>query len=265
MSNEPTPLEEPTAAGDWPAPAGSGASGWLPPPSAPPSVTGGALPPWGPYAQGAQPVTSAFQAGGSQPGRVPPFDTAEPPQSHTLAPSTPQAKPAASGSIERYRAPRRTRQWILLALATLAVMGVVAGLVLRPQTPSAPTTPTARPSATTAPPSAPGQPFTMPSDPQSTGTWQILERQWTADGLVMRVRVTALTGTCSYGFIAFAQGASSVSRPELGTQTPALTTGMLSAGESAEGFVVFDIPRGDTTVILTTLLGRQISALAVKA
>lgn len=149
--------------------------------------------------------------------------------------------------------------------ALVLVTVVTVGFLWPRMTASAPT-PTAAPTASRAPDSAkPGLPFTMPSNADATGRWQVVSREWSDSGVLLNVRVDCDTATCSYGFMAFSNtGASSVD-PTASPRKPELTTGTLRAGESATGYVFLPLPRGAAMLILTTSGGRQISALPITA
>lgn len=179
------------------------------------------------------------------------------------APWVPQPQAGPGPTIESFRAPRASRGALMAVAALLGFLAVAFGaFLLRPAPiPGAPAaTGSPRPAATA---SVPGMPFSMPLDPDSTGTWEILDRQWTDEGVSVHVRVTALTGRCSYGFLAFGKGSTDITHPGIGTQTPQLRTGTLDAGQSAIGYVFIPVERGDAMLVLTTSLGRQISALPV--
>jgi len=145
-----------------------------------------------------------------------------------------------------------------VALVGLAFVFALQGGLRPPGTAASPT-------AAAATPTTPGLPFSMPSDPDSTGTWEIVEREWTGSGVSVRVRVHASTGTISYGFSAFAAGSAQTTNPIPGTKRPELRSGVLEAGESVEGWVFLPIPRGDATLFLTTSAGRAYSAQQVPA
>lgn len=177
--------------------------------------------------------------------------------------SAPSSLQAPVGPRLEPTRPRRWGRWLALALVGAALVGAVAVPLLTPTPrPGGSATPT--PSATSASPVS-GMPFKMPSDPNSGGTWEILETRWTSEGVSLKVRVTCTQGKCSYGFMAFGQNATTLTRPTTGPDTPELDTGTLQAGETTIGYVFLEIDRRDATLILTTAIGRQISALPIKA
>lgn len=152
--------------------------------------------------------------------------------------------------------------WWLLLLGGALIGLVVSALFLRPP----PAAPEPSPSPSQGAPSeasGPGMPFTMPGAPNSTGRWEVVSHSWVADGLVVRVRVTADAGRVTYGFVAFSNAGTEVYEPEAGAPSPEIGTGRLAVGQSVEGNVFLPMPRGDATLILTNEAGRQMSALPV--
>ena len=164
--------------------------------------------------------------------------------------------------INAYAPPKRPRsaRW-LIALAVVVVAAVFAVVFIRPGT----STPAPSPSASAPTDSAgPGMPFSLPGATNSTGRWEVLSHSWESDeSLVVRVKVTADQGAITYGFVMFSNAGPQVYDPPPGAPAPELDTGRLAAGEVATGYVRFEIPRGDATLILTTQAGRQMSALPI--
>ncbi len=164
--------------------------------------------------------------------------------------------------INAYAPPKRPggTGWFI-ALAVVVVAAVLAVVFLRPQPAPAPQ-PTAAPSSQPTA-SGPGMPFSLPNTTGNEGRWQILDQSWDGDQLTVKVRIDVDKGTISYGFVAFSNSGVDVYDPVDGAPAPQLDTGRLSAGESVEGYVRLEIPRGPATLILTTSAGRQISALPI--
>lgn len=165
--------------------------------------------------------------------------------------------------INAYAPPRRTAGWVWFLLAGAVALGVVlAALFMRPTatvpTPSPTPSPTA--GATSA---APGMPFTMPHDTASQGRWEIIERTWEGNAVILRVRVTCDTGNVSYGFVAFSNAGTEVYEPVTGAPDPEIGMGYLRGGESIEGYLRIAMPHGPATLILTTAMGTQMSALPI--
>lgn len=170
-------------------------------------------------------------------------------------------QPSARVDIRQYAAPRASTPVLVGLVAFVVLLGVVfAGFFLKGGPgPAA----SARPSASASASSRSGMPFAMPLDPSSTGTWEILDRQWTSEGVTVHVRIAADAGRVSYAFIAFPNSGTEAVRPVPGARSPELTSGVLNAGEATAGYVFLPLKREAATLILTTSAGRQISALPI--
>lgn len=165
--------------------------------------------------------------------------------------------------ISAYAPPKRPggMGWFI-ALGVALVAVVIGLLTIRPQLPEPAATPAPQPTATST---GPGMPFAAPGFGGGEGRWEILQHTWAGDEVTLRVRITADKGNISYGFLAFfntdMNGGSY--EPVPGAPSPSLDTGILSSGQTAEGYIRFDLPRGPGTLILTTAGGRQMSALPI--
>lgn len=156
--------------------------------------------------------------------------------------------------------------WWWFALVGVLLVGVVvAALFLRPAPAreAPPSTHTSAPAETAD--TRPGMPFTMPGSTVSHGRWEILEHRWDDEGVTIRVRVSADGGRISYGFVAFSNSGVDVYEPLPSAPDPQIGSGSLDAGQHVEGNLYLPLPRGDSTLILTTSLGRQMSALPITA
>ena len=206
------------------------------------------------------------------PGPFPPQPYQQTPYQPTPYPQTPYQQmpypgtgplgqqPLPTDDISRYAAPR-PRGPILAAAAGVIVLVavVVAGLFLqRPLVPAPASAPSAQQQS-----SLPGHPFQMPNNAAATGRWEILDREWSDAGVLVQVRVSCDTETCSYGFTSFPNNGSSSVDPEPSPRAPQLARGTLQSGQSASGYVFLPLPRGAATLILTTSAGRQVSALPI--
>lgn len=209
-------------------------------------------PAFGPYAN--------YQQAAWQPMNTPtpPMAASQPTQPYAVPTLGPSAPP--SNHISNYAAPRARPTNLLIVLAVACLLGIVTAAALVRSTSPEPL-PTTTVSSTTA---GPGQPFAMPRDSSSTGRWEVVDRTWDASGVSVHVRVTALTGDVSYGFQAFAKGASTATQPSPGTKQPELDRGDLAAGEVADGWIYLELPHAESTLFLTTRDGRAISALPIK-
>lgn len=251
--------------------------GW---PGAPPPQ--GSTPPnWGqqfpaqpdpgaPYS--GQPNPGAHYPGQSYPGGAPHPGQPHPAQPAAGQPQSPGPgfdptralgeQPPPSVSIDQFKPPKnRTPMLItIVALATLAAV-VIGGMYIRNQ-PLQPT-PSPSPSTSQRTPSGPGQQFETPNGQQS-GTWEILDHEWTDEGLQVQIRITSDGGPITFSFMAFANGTTEVIDPTSSPKTPDLRTGTASPARPSTGYVFFPMSRGDATIILATGSGRQMSALPVQ-
>jgi len=166
--------------------------------------------------------------------------------------------------ISAYAPPRRGPGALWLVLVGVVLVGaVVAALLARPTAPTVAPSPSATAPAGAGSTAHPGMPFAMPGNPAATGRWEVLSHAWSDAGLTVRVRVTCDTDTISYGFMAFANQGADVYQPEAGVREPEIGSGVLRAGGSITGYVFLPMPRGESTLILTTSTGRQVSALPI--
>jgi hypothetical protein len=201
--------------------------------------------PWGPVAQ---PVQGSSNATG--PVAPPPY-----PQ---VPYATPPGWTPAPTDISQYAAPRTRVSTIVLIVAGIALLGLIfATVFLKPAA-----TPTATPTVSV---SASGMPFTVPTDPNSTGHWEVLDREWSSVGVSVHVHITVESGTVNYAFQAYGNGETDATAPTRGGRQPELTTGSLTSGDVADGYVFLKLPHQDATLFLTTRGGKAISALPVTA
>lgn len=193
-------------------------------------------------------------------GQIPQQGWPAPPQ-NAGAPLSPA--PPRGTQIHEFAAPRVPLGPILAVLVGLIVVALVfAGFFLsKPK--DAPAT-TAQPTASAAA-NETGMPFTMPADESSSGTWQIINREWTTTGVSVHIRIVAKTGRVTYGFLAFANAGTTSVYPTTGERSPELRTGALNEGEVADGYIFLALDKGTATLILTTSMGRQISALPISS
>ena len=166
--------------------------------------------------------------------------------------------------IESFAPPKARTSTVVTVVAGVAlILIVLAGLFLR----SGAATPSPSPTPTPPPPSPtvtlPGQPFRSPGG-TAGGRWQIVSSRWTDEGLSAQIEITADDGPVTYSFMAFANAGTDVLDPTQGPDVPELDRGTLRDDETIRGWVFFPAPRGDTTIILATSAGRQMSALVVK-
>ena len=187
-----------------------------------------------------QPVSPSFTPAGPVPGTVPLGRQREP-----------------SVSIDDFR-PRRSVGPIIAAvvIGLSLVIGLVGYFGTRNlQTPQT----TASPRPTDAP-SRSGMPFES-SYQKATGTWEITETAWEADQVRLTVRVTVETGGFTYLFYAYNNNGSRMLTPDSNSQ---LRSTRLRSGETAQGELIFRIPRGDATLVLADSSHHQLSGLPIR-
>lgn len=190
------------------------------------------------------------------------FGQPYPPPGHTPL----GQQPLPSDDITRYAPPRQNGPIIAAVLGVVALLVVVAAGLLLPRTPAAPVAaPTPSASTPGGVADRPGQPFIMPNNASATGRWQVVDHEWTDEGVLVQVRVACDTQTCSYGFTAFPNDGRNSVDPVTSPRQPQLSRGSLQAGQSTTGYVFLPMPRGAATLILTTSAGRAISALPIAA
>lgn len=178
------------------------------------------------------------------------------------SPTGPFGTPPPPVDIRQYAAPKARTSLIVAGVVAVGLVGaLLAGALTRGSAPQ----PTPSPTASETSSAAPGMPFTMPGDTSSSGRWEVVDRQWTSDGVSVHVRVYASTGSVTYAFLAYGKGASTATQPTRGSQRPELTSGRLSTGEVADGYVFLPLEHAESTLFLTTRDGRAISALPIRA
>ncbi len=175
------------------------------------------------------------------------------------------SQPPAAVSITSYGPPpsKVTPAIILVVAAVSIVLGVVGyGVASRAQ-PVA--TPTPTPSRTAEPTStrSGGVPFEARSD-GAQGYWLVSAARWSGDRLTVTLSVTVDQGQTKPSFYVFGNADSRVYDAELTAPSPAFGAPTLRQGETASGNIVFVMPRGAATLVLTDSGGRQISALPIK-
>lgn len=167
-------------------------------------------------------------------------------------------------SIEDYREPRRGGPpWWFVAIGVVAAMAlllVTLQVVTGEGEPTA--SPTPSPSVATTESEVPSSSATggnaIPFEGNGTGVFELLGQDWTADGLVVRFRVTIDSGQQSFGVYMFSNTTMQVSDP-LDT-----TPFDVRAGEPYEGTATFAVEQGEATLVLTSAFGSAVTALPIK-
>lgn len=172
--------------------------------------------------------------------------------------------------------PRRSRIPALvsvLAIAVVALVVAVASLIAHRA--DTLVSPSARPPAPSPPSVSVGDDRIDFISADGTGQLVLLERSWVTDGAVpplsgsyLRVEVELIctTGRVDYDpyhFQAFDQTGHLFEMVVEGTGGQVLDVGTLSAGERVRGVIAFDMPRGDTTLIMSDDSEQTVTALRV--
>ncbi|MDR3070250.1 MAG: hypothetical protein LBU38_04490 [Propionibacteriaceae bacterium] len=163
-------------------------------------------------------------------------------------------------SVDDFAPPRPKAPW-LVGLGLLLV-GVVISWFALGQPGNIIPTPDPVPSASAgeATPTW-GLPFTISEHRQ--GRWEVIEHEWTAQGLEVNIRLRVEKGPLSVDFRAYDNSALESSYQGTGNRAPAFPVGEIAEGDEQSGWVFFQMRRGDATLILTDLWGSQISALPI--
>ncbi len=165
--------------------------------------------------------------------------------------------------------PRNTRAWVVtVAVLLLVALGFWAAGRYLPDPPAVSPTPSAsaRPSDVATPGAVStglkgSVPFNNNHD-QTQGVFTITSHEWTAQGLVLHVKVHLDQGQQRMYFFCLDNTSAHDFDPVSGV-SGSLDGQDISAGQDVEGIVVFDKPRGDTTVFLAGSDRRQVAALVV--
>ena len=160
-------------------------------------------------------------------------------------------------SIDEFR-PRRSAGPIIAAV--VIVVSLLVGVLgyIGTRNPLAPAE-TASPSPTDSSPRS-GLPFESTYQ-KATGTWEITNSEWQDDQVRLTVRVSVETGGFTYMFYAYSNNGSRMLLPESSSN---LRSSRLLSGQTAQGELVFSLPRGDATLVLADSDRHQLSGLPIK-
>lgn len=230
-------------------------NGW--PGAPPPQGPGSRSPEWG-----GQPWTGTPNPGQQQQAQGYPGQPTQPPGTQPAFDPTRALGEAApqSVSIDQFRPPNNRTPLLITIVALVTLVLVIAGgLYIRSQ----PGQPEASSTPTQSTPAGPGQKFETPTG-QQQGRWEILDQQWTDEGLQLQLRIYSDKGPISFSFMAFTNASTQIVDPANSPVSPDIRTGTTTPAKPVTGYVFFPMPKGDATIILATGTGRQMSALPVK-
>lgn len=121
--------------------------------------------------------------------------------------------------------------------------------------------------AQTPSPAAPSPAATLPGlefvTDSATGAWEITNTQWSADHVVLDVKVTVATGSFRYSFYAYNNAAMRLAYPDSGSSSR-LRSGTLGPGQSVSGTLSFQLTHGDGTLVMLDGMENQVSGLPIK-
>ncbi len=167
-------------------------------------------------------------------------------------------------SIDSYGPPpSKVTPAIILAVVALSIIVAVAGFTFVRATPQAPPTSSASPSADPTSTRSGGVPFEARSD-GAQGYWQVTSTRWGSDRVTVTVSVLVDKGTTKPSFYMFGNKDSRVYETEPTAPAPDFGAPTLRPGQTANGNLVFVMPKGPGTLVLTDSGGRQISALPIQ-
>ncbi len=176
------------------------------------------------------------------------------------------APPPTPISIDDYRLRGSRAPWII-ALVVAVMLGGLLWFGTR-STPSASSATSGQSSSVATPPagfdpSGNGVAFHSDFD-NADGYWQITTSEWTVQGLELNVRIAVTSGTLHFTMFAYDDTTLQDYDPVRTSQPDALKTSTVTQGSTVDGVVIFDKPRGSTSVMLADLRGEPITDLAVK-
>lgn len=201
--------------------------------------------------------------GSQQPGQVPPFSGMG---------SQNGNGPRPTGAPQPERPPTSRLPLIITigVIALVAVIVLVASLrpdpAIRRETGTVPPTPTA-----TAGPRDTSTSIGFTSS-EGSGRLSLLSHHWTGRGaangayLQIEVKIEATDGRLSFGpqyFQTFDANSDLYQSTEVGARPPLLGNGYLRAGETVDGGIAFDMPRGEVTLLMSNAMLESVTALRI--
>jgi hypothetical protein len=219
---------------------------------------------------------------GREPARIEPAGMGANPSGPEFMPAGPTSpepppSPVPTGAWRAELAPRRRWPGILSVslIVAVALVVLVASAVARySDTHVAASPPITVPSIRADRPSGGEIEFTTP---EGSGRLILLSRSWRETGreqplngtyLLVEVKVVCTAGRLGYdpyNFQAFDHTGELFDVAEAGTSRQVLGVGELSGGQSTHGFLAFDIPRGEVTLLMSDDSDQSITALKIPA
>jgi hypothetical protein len=191
-------------------------------------------------------------------------------------PSEPPPPPVVIGAWRAEPAPHRRWPGVLSVslIVVVALVVLVASAVARYRDTHVAPPPITAPSIRADPPSRGEIEFTTAG---GNGRLILLSRSWRETGrelplngtyLLVEVKIVCTAGRLDYdpyNFQAFDQTGELFDVSEAGVSRQVLGAGELAEGQSTRGFLAFDIPRGEVTLLMSDDSDQSITALKIPA
>ncbi|SDT21069.1 DUF4352 domain-containing protein [Microlunatus soli] len=200
--------------------------------------------------------------GSQQPGPGRPF----------VGPGAPYGNGRQPGGPQPERPPN-SRLPLVITIGVIALVAVIVLVAsLRPdpavqrETGNVPPTPT-----TSAAPQDTSTSIGFTSS-EGSGRLSLLSHRWTGQGaangayLQLEVKIEATDGRLSFGpqyFQTFDSRSDLYQSTEVGARPPLLGNGYLRAGETVDGGIAFDMPRGEVTLLMSNARLESVTALRI--
>ncbi|MDO5065832.1 MAG: hypothetical protein Q4D96_00940 [Propionibacteriaceae bacterium] len=192
----------------------------------------------------------------------------QPPQPQGRDPRTPfgspqQPMPQPAPQIQDYQEPRGSLgRTLLIVVVVVAVIGAVLyGLQViggEPQAQSSASPSAHRTAPSMAASSLGASTTSVAFDSYGKGTFEILNSAWGNKGLEVEVQITLTEGQGTYSVYAFHNDSMTSADPTTGEPITVFS------GETKTATYLFDLPRGEGTLVLATSSGTPITALILK-
>lgn len=176
--------------------------------------------------------------------------------------------------IEAFAPPRSKLPLLVAVIAVVVIAALWAATNLWPGSPTAEATSSATSdssatgtgSATatqSATPASSGQRFAS-EDGSISGTWEVLEHEWTSTGLEIKLRVSVDEGLLDASVAAYGYQQNQGTEPSASSHDEPFFGSGIQAGQEEIGWLHFAVPPGQCSIFLMDdTAGEQMSALTV--
>lgn len=223
---------------------------------------------------GPNPQGPSFDAPWHQPDRTRglPAQPGYPPQ-HPAGPAPTGSQlldpsiPTYQLSSDQFRPPKDNRPlWIVgIVVAVVALVVATSTIVAWRSDVRAQTAPIAAPSVPPTLPTPSGNGIDFVSS-EGSGRLDIVDSQWSGNGLQVKLRLAVTEGEVQYGlynFQAFDEAGNTYDSSTQEVPVPAIGEGYLAEGQTTEGWVAFQVTRQDVTMLLISEYGKAITAYKI--